>query len=63
MCFIFTDNTKCLALIIDLGCSSKTVKSAAESLDEVATWITKDELNNISEKQIRTITKLVEHSD
>ena len=57
------DSTKCLALIIDCGCSSKTVKSASESLDEVAAWITKDGMQSISEKQIKTIVKLVDHSD
>ena len=36
------DPTKCAGLIIDFGCSSKTLKSVSESLDEVAAWITKD---------------------
>ena len=62
-CFDMYDPIKCLALIIDFGCSSKTLKSASESLDEVAAWITKDQMQSINEKQIKTIVKLVDHSD
>ena len=62
-CFDLYDQTKCLALIIDLGCNSRTLKSASECLDEVAAWIAKDGMQSISEKQIRTVAKLVDHSD
>ena len=63
-CFKLHEHTNCLSLIINFGCfCTKNLKSASESLDEVASWISKDELNSIDEKQIKQITKLVEHSD
>ena len=55
--------TKCVGLILDIGCKSNDLKSASESLDEVAAWVTKDGMQGITEKQVKTVAKLADHSD
>lgn len=62
-CFGMYDHTKCMALIVDFGCSSKNLKSVSESLDEIAAHITRDGLKSVSERQIKTVVRLVDHSD
>ena len=62
-CFKIHDHTKCMALIVDFGCSSKNLKSVSESLDEIAAHITRDGLKSVSERQIKTVVRLVDHSD
>lgn len=62
-CFDMYDHTKCMALVVDHGCSSKNLKSISESLDEIAAHITKDGLESVNERQIKTVVRLVDHSD
>ena len=62
-CFRMYDHAKCVSFIVDFISTSKNPKSVAASLEEIAIFIDKEGLQNISEKQIRTISKLVEHSD
>ena len=61
--FDMYDHFKCTSLIIDYGCSSKNLKSVTESLDEIAFWITKNGLKSISDKQVKTVARFVDHSD
>ena len=61
--FVLYDRQKCLALLIDIGCASRSLKAVAETLDEIAITVTRDGMSCISDKQVRQIAKLVEHSD
>ena len=49
-CFDVTDHSKCVALIVDFGCSSKNLKSVSESLDELAAHIAKNGLKCVDER-------------
>ena len=62
-CFPMYDHVKCATLIIDFISASKNLKSIAECLEEIACLVEKQGTQSISEKQIRMIAKLLEHSD
>ena len=62
-CFPMYDNGKLVSLIIDFISSSKNFKSVAECLKIIAYSTEKEGLRYISDAQIRTISKFVEHSD
>ena len=44
------DRQKCLALMIEIGCASKSPKAVSETLDEIAIAVNKDDIPLINEK-------------
>ena len=63
MCFDLHDHRKTLILIIKYGCQHKNLKSVAESLDEVAHYISKHGIDNINEPQAKVVAKLCDSGD
>ena len=61
--FDLYDKQKCLTLLIEVGCASRSLKAVSETLDEIALVITKNGMDFVSDKQVRQISKMVEHSD
>jgi cytoskeleton-associated protein 5 len=50
-------------LIVKFGCSHKNLKSVAESLDEIASYLQKEGISVVSEPQVKVIAKLVDSGD
>lgn len=63
MCFEMHDHKKTLLMIVKYGATNKNLKSAAECLDEIATFLKQNESVPFGEQHIKTIAKLVDSKD
>ena len=61
--FELYDHKKNLGLIIKFGCGSKSLKSVAESLNEVAFFVKQNGVDHLNEKDLKVIAKLADNSD
>lgn len=52
-CFDLYDRSKCIELMVEIGCASRSLKGVSETLDEIAIAITKDGMSYIQDKQVR----------
>ena len=62
-CFDLYENRKCLSLIIKFGCGNKSLKSVAESLSEVCTFVKANGVECLTEKDLKVLAKLADNSD
>lgn len=62
-CFELHDHRKTLMLIIKYGCTNKNLKSVAESLDEISSYLAKNGLDSINEAQVKVISKHCDSGD
>ena len=61
--FELYDHRKNLSLIIKFGCGSKSLKSVAESLNEVYVFVKSNGVDCLSESHLKMIAKLADNSD
>lgn len=61
--FFLYDNKKCCQLIFKYGVSAKNLRSVAESIEELTNHIKDSGLDNITEKDLGQVAKLVDSSD
>jgi hypothetical protein len=54
---------KTIALILKFGTTSKNLKSVAESLDEISTFVAKNGVECLTEKDLKHFAKLADSGD
>ena len=62
-CFGLYDHARCIAYIFDHVQNSKNLKSMVECLDEITVHISQKGMQNMSDKQIKVVARLIDHSD
>lgn len=62
MVFEIYDKQKCYNLLIQYGVNSKNLAAQGECLDEVAEFITKNGIDYSSEKEMKIVAKMADHS-
>jgi cytoskeleton-associated protein 5 len=59
----FYDQKKTIALILKFGTNSKNLKSVAESLEEIASFVQKNGVECLTEKDLKHFAKLADNGD
>jgi uncharacterized protein YgiM (DUF1202 family) len=62
-CFQLYNPKKTLVLIIKYGTNSKNLKSVAESLEEIADFVSKNGVENLTENDCKHFAKLADNGD
>lgn len=62
MVFDIYDKQKCYNLLIQYGVNNKNLTAQGECLDEVAEFITKNGIDYCSEKEMKLVAKMADHS-
>jgi cytoskeleton-associated protein 5 len=57
------DQKKTIVLILKFGTNSKNLKSVAESLDEISTFVAKNGVECLTEKDLKHFAKLADNND
>ena len=63
ICFQLYEPKKTLALILKFGLNSKNLKSVAESLDEIAVFVSKSGIDFLKEADMKLFAKLADSND
>lgn len=57
------DAKKTIALILKFGTNSKNLKSVTESLEEIASYVSKNGVECLTEKDLKHFAKLADNAD